>query len=72
MTTGARGISRLPAFDLRPIPAISPIGDKGYLTQTQLEAGPATTPLRAALPLFATGLGALGLLGCRRKRKQIA
>ena len=30
----------------------------------------ATTPLPAALPLFATGLGALGLLGWRSKRKQ--
>jgi hypothetical protein len=29
----------------------------------------AETPLPAALPLFATGLGALGLLGWRRKRK---
>jgi hypothetical protein len=28
-----------------------------------------TTPLPAALPLFGTGLGALGLLGWRRKRK---
>ena len=28
----------------------------------------ATTPLPDALPLFATGLGALGLLGWRRKR----
>jgi hypothetical protein len=27
------------------------------------------TPLPAALPLFAGGLGALGLLGWRRKRK---
>jgi hypothetical protein len=27
------------------------------------------TPLPAALPLFATGLGAFGLLGWRRKRK---
>jgi hypothetical protein len=32
----------------------------------------ATTPLPAALPLFATGLGALGLLGWRRKRKAAA
>jgi hypothetical protein len=32
----------------------------------------ATTPLPAALPLFATGLGALGLLGWRRKRKGAA
>jgi hypothetical protein len=32
----------------------------------------AATPLPAALPLFATGLGALGLLGWRRKRKSRA
>jgi hypothetical protein len=31
----------------------------------------ATTPLPAALPLFASGLGALSLLGWRRKRKTI-
>ena len=30
---------------------------------------PLAAPLPAALPLFATGLGALGLLGWRRKRK---
>ena len=30
------------------------------------------TPFPAALPLFATGLGALGLLGWRRKRKTAA
>lgn len=30
---------------------------------------PTATPLPAALPLFATGLGGLGLLGWRRKRK---
>jgi len=30
------------------------------------------TPLPAALPLFVTGLGALGLLGWRRKRKAAA
>jgi hypothetical protein len=29
----------------------------------------ATTPLPAALPLFASGLGAMGLLGWRRRRK---
>ena len=35
-----------------------------------LEIG--TTPLPAALPLFASGLGAMGLLGWRRKRKNAA
>jgi hypothetical protein len=29
------------------------------------------TPLPAALPLFATGLGALGLLGWRRRSKTL-
>lgn len=28
-----------------------------------------TTPLPTTLPLFPTGLGALGLIGCRRKKK---
>ena len=32
----------------------------------------AETPLPAALPLFATGLGAMGLFGWRRKRKSTA
>jgi hypothetical protein len=32
----------------------------------------ASTPLPAALPLFATGLGAMGLFGWRRKRKNTA
>ena len=34
-----------------------------------LPDGVAITPLPAALPLFVTGLGALGLFGWRRKRK---
>jgi hypothetical protein len=34
--------------------------------------GAVHTPLPAALPLFATGLGAMGLLGWRRKRKKNA
>ncbi|MGZ5866501.1 MAG: hypothetical protein ACXWKC_14070, partial [Xanthobacteraceae bacterium] len=32
----------------------------------------AETPIPGALPLFASGLGALGLLGWRRKRKAVA
>jgi hypothetical protein len=39
-----------------------------YLTQASIPE----VPIPAALPLFATGLGALGLLGWRRKRKQTA
>jgi hypothetical protein len=35
-------------------------------------ASASATPLPAALPLFATGLGALGLFGWRRKRKETA
>jgi hypothetical protein len=35
-------------------------------------AGVSTTPLPAALPLFATGLGAMALFGWRRKRKNAA
>jgi len=31
-----------------------------------------TTPLPATLPLFATGLGAFGLLGWRRKKRAAA
>jgi hypothetical protein len=37
-----------------------------------LSSDPSTTPLPTALPLFATGLGAMGLFGWRRKRKNAA
>ena len=42
------------------------------LHEGDAEQGLASTPLPGALPLFATGLGALGLLGWRRKRKAAA
>lgn len=42
------------------------------LTLESFEALGNSTPLPAALPLFVTGLGALGLLGWRRKRKAAA
>jgi len=44
------------------------VSDLTVSFRSDLEA----TPIPAALPLFATGLGALGLLGRRRKRKQAA
>jgi hypothetical protein len=45
----------------------------GTYSITEITSGSSSaTPLPAALPLFATGLGALGLLGWRRKRKAAA
>jgi hypothetical protein len=41
-------------------------------TYTDYTVFVAETPVLPALPLFATGLGALGLLGWRRKRKAAA
>jgi hypothetical protein len=49
----------------------SVIGHPG-LWSTSSPSSPSATPLPAALPLFATGLGGLGLLGWRRKRKNTA
>ena len=46
-----------------------PVGGFQFATEV---AGTGATPLPAALPLFASGLGALGLLGWRRKRKAAA
>jgi len=39
---------------------------------TGAAVGTSAAPLPAALPLFASGLGAMGLLGWRRKRKNAA
>jgi hypothetical protein len=43
--------------------------DTGGFEVADISATLIATPLPAALPLFATGLGALGLLGWRRKRR---
>jgi hypothetical protein len=43
--------------------------DSGFYVNDVEVNDPTVTPLPAALPLFATGLGALGLLGWRRKRR---
>jgi hypothetical protein len=41
-------------------------------TESPLNVSIGATPLPAALPLFATGLGAMGLFGWRKKRKAAA
>jgi hypothetical protein len=50
---------------LYPSEADSPVVLTGSLTGTE-------TPIPSSLPLFATGLGALGLLASRKKRKSAA
>jgi hypothetical protein len=47
-----------------------PLDANGFTWAIELQV--AATPLPAALPLFATGLGALGLLGWRKKRRTAA
>ncbi len=48
------------AEDLGTVEALVIVGDGG------------TTPLPAALPLFASGLGVFGFIAARRKRKPVA
>jgi hypothetical protein len=52
---------------------VSPLGmgdgNAGLPSSWSVSMTQNATPLPTALPLFATGLGALGLLGWRRKRK---
>ena len=58
------------AFTWPQFPA--PFNDNIILGTWTTVVSPSATPLPAALPLFATGLGALGLLARRRKRKNAA
>ena len=79
-TTLTLGLTRGPGTDVASISQLfldpnSALGD--IFNETQfgiLDYAPiqSSTPLPAALPLFATGLGALGLLSWRGKRKQAA
>jgi len=56
-------------------PFVIPEGTDGHWSALNSQApealiiGNNVTPLPAALPLFASGLGALGLFACRKKRK---
>ena len=45
------------------------ISGYGYVVAPDFASVTATTPIPAAFPLFATGLGVMGLFGWRRKRK---
>jgi hypothetical protein len=58
-------------FRTNTVPFLSPFDRDIPIAVAELTP-PDTTPLPAALPLFASGLGALGLLGWRRKQKQRA
>lgn len=53
-------------------PANDPMGSLSVLNLDLPLDGSFGTPLPAALPLFASGLGAMGLFGWRRKRKKPA
>lgn len=50
-------------------PAVNGINTSESPEDASLVANVGTTPLPAALPLLSTGLGVIGLLGWRRKRK---
>ena len=67
-----------PGYFAEQLQVVTPQGTDGPeiglpMSGVQLATGGiVVTPLPAALPLFAGGLGALGLLGWRRKRKAMA
>ena len=64
------GVPDLSGGDVSAEIFLYPASHDGHNLQQGTWSGP--TPLPAALPLFASGLGALGLLGWRRKRKNAA
>jgi hypothetical protein len=68
--------SALPStLDISSSSFASILGGSGtidYTININLPNGAYVTPLPAALPLFATGLGALGLISWRRRRKASA
>jgi hypothetical protein len=69
---GPGGIDQ-PAFAILNANEVGGPGNAVDWSLTNTSTLVSTTPLPAALPLFASvGLGALGLIGWRRKRKQIA
>jgi hypothetical protein len=55
--------------NLTSLSVASTVASTGMRTGQGPTLDPATTPLPAALSLFATGIAGLGLIGWRRKRK---
>jgi hypothetical protein len=62
-TTESAGSHTLEILITRPFTNLSTPNQ--YITNIDIAA----VPLPAALPLFATGIGGLGMLGWRRKRR---
>ena len=65
MLTGSMDIN----FSLFLRTASNSFTSSGKLSENVVPVGGAVIPLPAALPLFGTGLGILGFLGWRRRRK---
>ena len=69
--TGAPGFA--PSTNLgEVVDPLNPNGNQGLIFGGPVTIGTTVTPVPAALPLLASGLGALGLFGWRRKRKSAA
>ena len=62
----------LTSIDFAYVGDTVPGNGEAFLAAITTSNAVGATPLPAALPLFASGLGALGLLGWRRKRKALA
>jgi hypothetical protein len=67
---GIHSVEFLGTFDFSDTYAGVAIDD--FMFDSVTPVGERETPLPAALPLFATGLAGLGLLGWRRKKKAVA
>jgi energy-converting hydrogenase Eha subunit B len=73
------GVSTFEVLGINLISNVNPFDPEAFVTGLTFATNgnftgtmDPVTPLPAALPLFATGLGALGLFGWRRKRKNAA
>jgi hypothetical protein len=62
-------VGALGAFGVYPVRSPSDLSGFGSFAQGTLTVEATATPLPAALPLFAGGLGMISLLGARKRRK---